>query len=251
MKRFEDKRQEQLYNLLMNPIECITNNEKMIFKKNGKIYSSQKYICDSGIKNLDQDMSDFSVGFYEILYKKYFNNFNILKDSGKLQDKQLAGDTMNSFNSIANCTSGVGKSVKDRTTKNEWPEYLQKYEEKYHCLANFWILPYELGRSGKKGNYYDSVDVMLNRVKNDYNVIGKYSKYTENIDTYDEFCSMNMLGNYVIDTEIITKYQKGNSKEIIDHIIENIEERAVYIANSEITSEVMEYFKECRIWEEN
>ena len=120
-----------------------------------------------------------------------------------------------------------------------------------NCLANFWILPYELGRSGKKGNYYDSVDVMLNRVKNDYNVIGKYSKYTENIDTYDEFCSMNMLGNYVIDTEIITKYQKGNSKEIIDHIIENIEERAVYIANSEIASEVMEYFKECRIWEEN
>ncbi|MGL5087167.1 MAG: hypothetical protein ACRC68_15880 [Clostridium sp.] len=56
---------------------------------------------------------------------------------------------MNSFNTIANITPGAGKSSKTRTPDKNWPEYSRNYFNRYHYLANFWILPMETGRTTK------------------------------------------------------------------------------------------------------
>lgn len=42
----------------------------------------------------------------------------------------FAGDTMNSFNSMANLVCGAGKTIKERkeTNKEEWPPFLTNYE---------------------------------------------------------------------------------------------------------------------------
>ena len=60
-------------------------------------------------------MSDFAIGFYSILYKGPLNNNPILdKKTNKLVNNNFAGDTMNSFNSIANCIPESGKKVENR-----------------------------------------------------------------------------------------------------------------------------------------
>lgn len=71
------------------------------------------------------------------------------------------GDTMHSFNSLANVILG------DRCKDEEmWPEELIDYRSKYHCLANFWIIPMCHGRKKAKLSGYDSLDYYLEKVKN-------------------------------------------------------------------------------------
>ena len=95
------------------------------------IKTSQKYI-----RKNDPDMSDFAIGFYEIIYKDILNGKTILDEKGYLQNKELfAGDTMNSF-----------RTIKRRNPKEN---ILKKYEYQYHCLANFWLIPMEMGRTIK------------------------------------------------------------------------------------------------------
>ena len=102
-------------------------------------------------------MSDFTVGFYEIVYKDLLKCMTLLNGKGELYNAQFAGDTMNSFNTIANFTINAGKSMAKRTPLEEWPEYLKDYRIRYHCLANFWILPMDIGRTSRKLNKYDSM----------------------------------------------------------------------------------------------
>ena len=120
--------------ILLTPIEC-NKRYKTIKLVNGEICSPQKYYCGE-----DCDMSDFAVGFYEIIYANIIPGKKIL-NNGFFTSKEFAGDTMNSFNSLANIILD-NNDKNSRSSKDIWPDYLEKYEKDYHCLANFWVIIY-------------------------------------------------------------------------------------------------------------
>lgn len=178
---------EQVEKILLMPIECTTQSSIAIFTHNDRIFSSQKY---KG--SLDPDMSDIAVGFYNIVYEDILSKDGLLKKDDYCNDNFL-GDTMNSFNSIANIVPEAGKSVKQRTDRKMWPLFLQNYHSSYHCLANFWVLPRSIGRCGKKLNSQDSVDIFLNILQENYSILNKYPDYSEQIDKYDIFCQKHFI----------------------------------------------------------
>lgn len=148
--------------VLLLPIIC-KKKIKKISRDRNIIYTGQKYYG-----NADEDMSDVAVKFYEIVYENILKEQggSLLDDKGYILNRNFAGDTINSFNSIANIVPGAGKTTKQRTNEDEWPESLKNYYSKYHCLANFWIIPFRIGRRGKKWNYYDSVDIFFKKLEN-------------------------------------------------------------------------------------
>lgn len=178
---------EQVEKILLMPIECTTQSSIAIFTHNNRIFSSQKY---KG--SLDPDMSDIAVGFYNIVYKDILSKDGLLKKDDYCNDNFL-GDTMNSFNSIANIVPKAGKSVKQRTDRKMWPSFLQNYYSSYHCLANFWVLPRCIGRCGKKLNSQDSVDIFLNILQTNYSILDKYPDYFKQMNTYRKFCKKHFL----------------------------------------------------------
>lgn len=153
-------KQKQVYDILIMPI-CCSKDYTKIEKLNDKIFTPQKY-C----RCADEDMSDLSIGFYERIYKGVLENKSLLDDDGVLNDKELAGDTMNSFNSLANIILG-DVDAKHRTSEDKWPEILKEYHLIYHSLANFWLIPMRIGRMSKKLNYYDSTDLFLVKLERD------------------------------------------------------------------------------------
>ncbi|MCG2729851.1 MAG: hypothetical protein L6276_06145, partial [Acetobacterium sp.] len=93
MEQFDEnkKKQEQVEEILLMPIIC----NKFIrgtVRRGNLIYTGQKY-CNSA----DEDMSDFAVGFYEIIYRNIMkvveNPGSILDNTGHFIDKNFAGDT--------------------------------------------------------------------------------------------------------------------------------------------------------------
>lgn len=255
-----DEKRKKVRNILLTPIECIThkpfsihiehdNDNDEIFPSKGKftnarIISSQKY------RNaLDPDMSDLAIEFYSIIYSDILKSQEILKEKGALENYDFAGDTINSFNSIANNVAGAGQSVKQRTEKKDWPEFLQEYYDQYHCLANFWILPMRIGRTGKKLNYYDSVDIFLNRLKEEYSVLGKYADYNERLKLPDEFLTKHFIEKYVqLSTDdVLKKYSK--SKDEKDKTEKELEDDAYELVNR--AYEFMELRAESILSDEN
>ena len=109
--------------ILLTPIEC-NKRYKTIKLVNGEICSPQKYYCGE-----DCDMSDFAVGFYEIIYANIIPGKKIL-NNGFFTSKEFAGDTMNSFNSLANIILD-NNDKNSRSSKDIWPDYLEKYEKDY------------------------------------------------------------------------------------------------------------------------
>ena len=141
----------------MNEIEEKNIVKRILLKRykcvqmvDGEIRSPQKYYCTA-----DCDMSDFAVGFYEIIYRDNLlnENKNILAEYGRFKNKELAGDTINSFNSLANVI--LDETNKTRSNQDKGPDYLIEYEKRYHCLANFWVIPMRHGRRSAKLGRYD------------------------------------------------------------------------------------------------
>lgn len=128
---------KQIRELLLIPISC---DKKIngISRKDNRILSGQKYYSSA-----DEDMSDFAIGFYEIIYRDILGNIPILDFRGALHNNEFAGDTMNSFNTIANVTHGAGKSRLQRTPIIEWHEYLREYHMRYHSLQIFGLFPWK------------------------------------------------------------------------------------------------------------
>jgi len=123
--------------ILLTPIEVIGHsgrNTKICIEYK-KIDTTQRYA-----NRLDADMSDVAVLFYEIIYSDILKSKSLLNERRYCRNELFAGNTMNSFNSIER-TLGAGTS-----SRADWPESLSKYFESYHCLANFWLLPMDLGR---------------------------------------------------------------------------------------------------------
>ena len=104
-----NEEQKKVFEILVCQIIASKDvNEISLFQNDSKriILSGQKY---GDVP--DEDMSDFSVGFYKKLY-----NIEM--------DKSFMGDTMNSFNAISRYAS--------EEKKKEWKTF-------YHCPVRLWL----------------------------------------------------------------------------------------------------------------
>ena len=104
--------------ILLLPIKIIAAKEKHIEIRDDKILLTQS--C----RGSDPDVSDAAVDFYSSIYNK-----TIVKNK-RLIDVNFCGDTMMSYKSLKKLY-GIDDDNPDRT----------------HCLANFWILPMDVGHS--------------------------------------------------------------------------------------------------------
>jgi len=247
-KVYTEKMKKQVAEILRTPIVSSNKNQGIIaeniLEKNGNkhtiIKSTQKY----NPKCLDPDMSDFAIGFYKIIYEK-----DIINASGQLINCCFAGDTMNSFNSIANITPNAGISKKLRTKQDSWRKELKKYHNNYHCLANFWILPMCIGRKSMKLNKYDSMDIFLSMLVEDKsyeNTLGSHKEYYIHFRNYNEFFKKHFLGSY----DKIRKYpyNETNWLNLINQAQERIKARAYQIAESEFGPALWKYFNDLKLF---
>lgn len=215
------------------------------------ILSGQKY---SSIA--DEDMSDFAIGFYEIVYQGLIPDKKLLKEDGGLLNMQFAGDTMN-----AKVYCG-----KDVDANSSW-------KSKYHCLANFWLLPVHVGRtsaktpkddreySKSKNGINDFLDIFLEYYSDHYEeyarIYGNYvncmaqdrdeDKNSKDIDIglfYKNHC---LLGSFVKEEDDgykITDFSRDNKKldiNICENVWNLIKCRADKLAE-EYGEQLYEYF---------
>lgn len=231
------EKEKEVYKILLTPIICRKKVPKICMKDN-VIYSPQLYI-----RKPDADMSDFSVGFYKIVYKDILggNNAEILNENGTYKNKNYMGDTIHSFNSLANVILG-NKSKNERSPKEEWPKELLEYHSKYHCLANFWVIPMCHGRTSAKLNRYDSLDAYLNKV---------YTGAIKNADeyfrqfTYESFLEIHCMSWYKISDKPLEIYKSKDKKGCIDeiqHIYDSWNKRASEIVKK-YSSVLYDYFE--------
>lgn len=228
------------------PISCKKEYPNIDFKED-KILTGQKYI-----RFADEDMSNFTIGFYEILYRDILKEKSILNEKGEILNNDFAGDTMNSFNSIANITPEAGNTTLTRTSEDSWPLYLKEYFYRYHCLANFWLLPIDFGRKSKKKNYYDSLDIFLNKVIEEYSDLSiKYKSYFDNFGKAEDFFSENFICCPRKTSLVLENYgrKKSNSKILVENAWKVIEKRAYDISNSKYSDLLWHYFNELQLFE--
>ena len=252
-------KKKQVEEILLMPINVIgySGMNGVKIKKAGKgIETTQSYYPYKNYPiGLDPDMSDFAIGFYEILYNDFLSN-PILNGAETLFNNEFAGDTMNSFNTIANKVPEAGKSNKQRTKISEWPNYLQEYYYQYHCLANFWILPMVVGRKlddeyckgycdwfSSDGGMQDYMDRFLKTVNDSFSLYKKmYATYFGKIDTFEDFLNLHFLNDVYVRDGRISFYSSLEPEEIVRTATDNIVRRAIAISNSEYMEELWKYF---------
>lgn len=246
---------EKIKQMLLTPITCIKTC-KGVDLSEGVIHTGQQY---RGMA--DADMSDFAIGFYEIIYKDLLPEGRVLKEDGSLMDAQFAGDTMNSFNTVANKTPGAGISRAQRRPRNEWPAYLREYYDRYHCLANFWILPMQIGRTTNgclnkaKRPVSDYMDRFLTMLKADgcLEMAGrqkaesygeqKSERYFSHFNGWADFSKRHFLtGSYVDKNLDVKAYTDDTGEMIIKKALANMEARAQCIAESKYAGALSDYF---------
>lgn len=239
------KKQKRVFDVLVCPIVASKSINDICLYKNhlGKkvILSSQEYGHTP-----DEDMCDLAIGFYEILY--CYENGKILAQSNQYKSSkewEIAGDTMNSYNFVAQF---VGEEK-----KKEW-------HETYHCLANFWCVPANTGRGSKKGGGMKSsggrkpliwtVD-SFNKGRKDF--VDRYLCEEQSINV-DEYRKHYLYNAYVSDNNEIIEYSKikeADSSEIecnyvtpiIEQMMNSICKRAVSIVkDEEKCNQLFEYF---------
>lgn len=226
-----------VHEILLTPIKCDKNVPKIYIKDN-VVYSPQLY---KG--NPDEDMSDFSVGFYKIVYKGILreNNVDILNEDGTYKNKNYMGDTIHSFNSLANVILD-NKSKNERSPKEAWPKELIDYQSKYHCLANFWVIPMCHGRTSAKLNRYDSLDAYLNKVCT--GAIKNADEYFQKFN-YESFLEIHGMSWYKRSDNPLEIYISKDYDGCIDEIqriYDFWDKRASEIAKK-YNSELYDYFQ--------
>lgn len=247
-------KQKQVYDVLVTPIICDkTSNEEKIVRKNGVIFSSQKYCREA-----DPDMSDLAISFYQILYNEKLIDFDLLDNQGYLKNKEFAGDTMNSFTTIANGVVSNELQFKGRKLNISVDPYLIYYKCQYHCLANFWLIPMRDGRQSSKRNKYDSLDLYLEYLKDNWESLKKEEKvsygrgkYISDYDNYfrnkklkdfNNFCKIHYVKKS--EADILSLYKNHRYVNLMDIAITSIFERAKSIStDKEIYSRLYDYFK--------
>ena len=228
----------------MTPIKVCGRNSGIpnIYMEKKVIHSTQTYES-----SFDEAMCDFAVGFYEILYKSLLKEKKILHQK-KLVNNAFAGDTMNSFNTIANRVPEAGKSRKQRTCEKVWPEYLINFKDHYHCLANFWLLPMEIGRKSNRSyskiRCKDYMDRFLNKISKDLKEVVDIEKYND----FEKFKTVHFLEGSYIDAEdgkvlSFSNSSKNTAEEVIKSMTQKIYKRAEMIANSPAGAKLFGYFE--------
>ncbi|MEG2433129.1 MAG: hypothetical protein RSB25_15920 [Acinetobacter sp.] len=246
--------------VLTTPIECTTRRgENREIKLEGSVIrSTQTYYS-----GLDPDMSDFSVGFYEVLYKDILPRKNpaTLLNGDQFCNKAFAGDTMNSFYTIE-------QLILDATSGAR-PEYLEDFFASYHCLANFWLIPMHIGRTSswtpaenarwaktsKKYDTQDYVDRFLRLLKShlpQYRDL--YPDYFANksMDSFEDFVDIHhLIGSYVDEEMGILEYSTNtaNPELIVEFMQTSIRARADVISGSSYAEELGRYFNELGLLE--
>lgn len=231
MNSLTPAQKEQVKRILRRPIVCIRWNKKPFIRDN-IIYSGQTYYSTP-----DEDMSDFAVGFYNIVYGDILKNGML--DKWNLLNKDFAGDTMNSFISIA-------KLANFEKSNCEITEIILDYYNSYHCLANFWVLPFNIGRRSAKLNLYDSLDIFLETINSEAEykkTMGKYDSYI-NAFSYNEFLEKHFLNTY---TPKRIEYKEETVTDLINHANDMMERRAVAIAESDKAEALYKYFSELNL----
>ena len=213
---------DRVKNILLTPIVASKDVSVITLAKRNDthgdfILSGQDY-CN----NVDSDMSSIAIEFYKVIY----NIDNMLNKDGSLFNVQYAGDTMNSFRQITNRLSCK------QHKKKEW-------FEKYHCLANFWILPMEVGRKHVNGisksqvskAYMDGFLKVLNYKFTEYK--DRYPKYFESINDIIDFYKMHGIETiYINNNEPVQITGFNNANDGIDKMIKLIELRADYLSTN-------------------
>jgi hypothetical protein len=172
------------------------------------ILSGQKYTRAD-----DEDMCDFSIGFYKTLY-----GLDVLKDD-ELFNEEFAGDTM-----IDNYKKDINN---------------------YHCLANFWILPMKVGRTcGKLNRSRMHMDTFLKRLNED----DVFSEYSDEYKYYfEKFTKETFVQkHYLFDSFIHYDWNDIVIINNVDDAKDLIHKRASVIA-SKRTNELYKYFKSLKI----
>lgn len=188
----------------------IDSGEKYAF-----ISISDNLICSSG--NSDQDMSDIAIKFYKVLYGE---DMEISNEMGSL----FAGDTMNSYNTVI-------KGASDKI-KKFWNNH-------YHCLANFWVLPTQVGRSCRKCNKAaggDYMDIFLGKYLHDENFYGQfqenYEEYTRRFPR-ESFAELHMIEGIYTEKQIVKDLPHDQGADtVINEMWSRIEKRAELIAKN-------------------
>ena len=243
--------EQQVYEVLTTPIIC-DKKCKEITRKNGLIITPQKYYATA-----DEDMSDFAVDFYEIIYEdNLLKNISLLKDDRCFKNKELAGDTINSFNTIANMYDGFYW----KSGNIQIDPYLTFYKVHYHCLANFWVIPMRHGRKSSKKVFDDNFDCPIlyceSIQKNWETLISDkmitYDKDKEEYPNYfrmfelNEFSKIHFYPDNFTDTKRVRGYYENrNGAELLQLSLSFIYKRAEKICKDQkVANELFTYFKE-------
>lgn len=241
MYQFKEEWKRQVYDILLMPIICDKSYNSIILENN-TIKTPQTY-CS---KYTDADMSDFAIGFYEIIYESILKN-NILNKEGQLIDSEFVGDTMNSFNIVANKTENAGTKSSLRTPISVWPDYLVDYYNTYHCLANFWLVPLVIGRTieplSKAKTSYDFMDRFLKVYKNRKKEYSEaFNRYFSSFKDFNHFAEVHFLLGSYLNPNIITFSYLPSTREVIEEIKSMMEKRAYNIAISKYSRPLWNYF---------
>lgn len=189
----DEQKQKIVQEILQTPIiasntyygtPCFVSDSK----NNHYIISGQRYEGCS-----DEDMCDFSVGYYQVIYEK-----DILKSS-KITEI-FAGDTM--------------------------IDHYKKELSNYHCLANFWILPMRVGRScGRLNRARLHMDLFLKKLWKEY---GAYQKEYEEYFTEfrkETFAEKHYLdGSFIVDHRAVEIHTVEDARKCISKRAENLSE---------------------------
>lgn len=253
--KYDDKQKKRLKIILLAPIEYDKThiNGFSFDSSRGIILSNQTYIPENSDRvKFDADMSDIAVCFYESLYnlESEKNKKGKILDGTRLFDNEFAGDTMNNHKFVARYASD---------------EKAYEWASKYHCLANFWLLPNDVGRTNKSnGNlckgrairpaktvknfnaktkdYMDRFLDQLSDNKAEYE--DKFKRYFSifPIDDMSKFGNAHFLNDNYISNGVVVSFSRIDPDKtelktedvdsIIDSMDEKINERAKDIVNS-------------------
>ena len=256
-----EMKKRKVRELLLMPIICEKNGDKKIVikKENQIIITSQQYYSTA-----DEDMSDFAVEFYKILYGE-----NLLKDkellkNGTLVNKELAGDTMNSFNTIANLFSPYSYRWDGENQIVSVNPYLLNYKARYHCLANFWLIPMRHGRMSAKRvkngkETYDSPVLYMESIQEKWSSLSEESVITYRNDENkyknfftmlksDVFSEVHCFPSCINGVDLRKKYEDKNGLDLVKESLGFIIKRADKICeNSNIVEKLYSRFKDLKL----
>ena len=249
----DNTKRKQVYEVLLMPIKCekhcgFGNDRKVNISKEGScIKTTETYwrpykdITTGKLFRYPFNpffvMSDFACGYYEIIYKDILQDVEkLVDDDGDLVNREFAGDTMTS----------VSK--------------LPQLRDRYHCLANFWIVPEFIGRTSKYTpdkyqewskvsnvyNIQDFMDRFLSLVNENLEVYKSlYPSYFKNIDTFKLFVEIHHLNGVYVDEEYNSiKFSNNIDASTSDILFEVMKSRAKKISESEYVDKLWDYFNE-------